>query len=272
MRLAVDDLLASASRTRYLFHHGGPVRRHGAGPGANGAPRRGGGCVGMVVVDLQGKSAATGQAAACEPIVRPREPLGAPSAPASRDHEGCVVKGAVVRPVGLSFDPRFPFDDWRHLGARIAMRSNASLWWLGDWLAFGREKYGRLYKDGVALTGLDYQTLRNYAAVARRFELSRRRDKVSFQHHAEVCAMADAEQDRWLERAEFAGWSRNEFRRRLRSELAAPTSARPAPLRLLVDADRRRLWGQAAVHDDCDLQAWVLRTLDEAAAKLLSAS
>lgn len=173
-------------------------------------------------------------------------------------------------PVGMGFDPRLPFEEWRQLGGRIAVRANASQWWLGDWLNFGQQKYGRRYKDGIALTGLDYQTLRNYAVVARRFELSRRRDKLSFQHHAEVCALSDAEQDHWLDHAEQGRWPRNELRRRRLNERASSSDPASAPLRLALDAERGQLWRQAALRDDCDLQAWIVRTLDEAAAAVLS--
>jgi hypothetical protein len=44
-------------------------------------------------------------------------------------------------------------------------------------------------KEGIELSGLDYQTVRNDSMVARGFEMSRRRDNLSFQHHAEVCAL-----------------------------------------------------------------------------------
>jgi hypothetical protein len=79
------------------------------------------------------------------------------------------------------------------LGAKIGTYSNATAWWLGDWLLYGKMKYGRRYKAAIEVTGLDYQTLRNYAVVARRFDPARRRSELSFQHHAEVCAMADDE-------------------------------------------------------------------------------
>ena len=107
------------------------------------------------------------------------------------------------------------------------MYSEASSWWLGDWLAFGQMKYGRRYKEGVALTGLDYKTLRNYAMVSRRFELSRRRDDVSFQHHAEVCPLADGEQDRWLELAAVNGWSKAELRHCNSADSEAEALAQP---------------------------------------------
>src|SRR5690349_19350253 len=65
------------------------------------------------------------------------------------------------------FDPLLPFGTWRELGIKIARFVNSSPWWLGDWLLFGRYKYGRRYREAIEATGLDYQTLRNYAVVAR---------------------------------------------------------------------------------------------------------
>jgi hypothetical protein len=41
----------------------------------------------------------------------------------------------------------------------------------------------------------------NYAWVARRFAMSRRRDTLSFGHHAEVAALPEPEQDFWLREA-----------------------------------------------------------------------
>jgi hypothetical protein len=66
-----------------------------------------------------------------------------------------------------------------------------------NWLAFGQDKYGRRYREAIAVTGPDYETLRNYAVVARRFPSYRRRYNLTFQHHAAVCPLPDAEQDLW---------------------------------------------------------------------------
>jgi hypothetical protein len=184
------------------------------------------------------------------------------------------VRGAVPSRIGMRFDARLPFEDWQRLGKHLSMHANASIWWLGDWVAFGKEKYGRRYRRAVAITGLDYQTLRNYAVVARRFEMSRRRDKLSFQHHAAVCALPEEEQDRWLERAEACGWTRNQLRRRLRAEQAGTSSEGRDPelLRLLVEPLRKRRWCEAAAKTGCELDVWIIRALDhEADAELAEA-
>jgi hypothetical protein len=173
-------------------------------------------------------------------------------------------RAALPTATGLSFDPLLPFEAWSAIGARIARHSSATTWWLGDWLVYGQAKYGRRYKEAIAATGLDYQTLRNYAVVARRFEVSRRRAGLSFHHHAELCALADAVQDRWLDAACAEGWTRNELRRRLRSRrmLAAGPSR---VLRVEVSGDREQRWRQAAEAGGRTLEEWITLVLDDAA-------
>jgi hypothetical protein len=83
---------------------------------------------------------------------------------------------------------------WARIGSQITLLSNSSAWWLGDWLVYGRDNFPGRYKQAMTETSLDYQTLRNYAWVAGRFGAPRRRDGLSFQHHA-VAALPAAEQD-----------------------------------------------------------------------------
>ena len=166
---------------------------------------------------------------------------------------------------GARFHPLLPFEAWKELGASFGSYSSAMSWWLGDWLAFGQMKYGRRYKEAIAATGLDYQTLRNYAVVSRRFELSRRRDNLTFQHHAEVCALPDDEQERLLDRATAHRWSRNEFRRHLQQTARAASSALET-LRLAVEEHHARHWREAANRSGCSFETWVVRALDQAAA------
>jgi hypothetical protein len=171
----------------------------------------------------------------------------------------------------MRFDRRMSFELWKALGPKLSTRINATAWWLGDWLTFGQAMYGRRYRDAIAMTGLDYQTLRNYAVVARRFDLSRRRYNLSFQHHAELCALTDAEQDQWLDLAAANGWSKQQLRRQVRE--ASPMRS-PEPRRLLrleIAAHREARWRTAAERTaSSSLQAWALNTLDAAADAALS--
>jgi hypothetical protein len=166
------------------------------------------------------------------------------------------------------------FEEWLSVGGQIARISNASSWWLGDWVIYGERAYGERYRSALDVTQLDYQTLRNYAWVARRFGASRRRERLSFQHHAEVAALPEADQDLWLDRTERARWSRNELRRRLRAEQRAALTigdGHRGALRVPLTTDRERRWREAAAAADQELVDWVMTTADEAANATLNA-
>lgn len=211
--------------------------------------------------------------------------------PARRPRKGEVM----VTGVGLQIPDALDFGVWEQVGHRIVHVANSSAWCLGDWLVYGQHRYTERYRQVVAAVNLDYQTLRNYAWVARRFELARRRPEVSFQHHAEVAAAAPADQDRWLDLAVAGRWSRNELRRNIRAgrgeqvgngagagagtvhagsqapRRPAPASSEPVALELarLASADRIARWRDAARQDGRALPEWIVTTLDQGATQLL---
>jgi hypothetical protein len=79
-------------------------------------------------------------------------------------------------------------------------------------LNFGEHTYGETYAQALDATEYSYQTYANAKSVAKRVEVYRRRENLSFGHHAEVAALEPAEQDRWLDRAESEAWTRAELR------------------------------------------------------------
>jgi hypothetical protein len=121
---------------------------------------------------------------------------------------------------GLRLPRQLPFERWLQVGRQLADIYTSSAWCLGDWLVYGEAAYDGRYREAIERTSLDYQTLRNYAWVAKRFSLSRRRENLSFGHHAEVAALQGAEQDFWLRKAEELGWSVKHLRREVRSSLS----------------------------------------------------
>lgn len=129
--------------------------------------------------------------------------------------------------IGLRLPQRLAFDKWVTIGQQLSTVTTSSAWCLGDWLVYGEAAFTGRYREAVEQTSLDYQTLRNYAWVARRFAMSRRRDKLSFGHHAEVAALPEPEQDFWLRKAEDFSWSRNQLRREVRGSLRE--RAQPCP-------------------------------------------
>jgi len=193
------------------------------------------------------------------------ESLGEARIHASRDRSGQTP----YTRVGLRLPARLSFERWKALGRQIGSVATASSWWLGDWASYGEGSYGEKYKQAIAVTGFDYQTLRNHAWVAGRFDVSRRRDNLSFAHHAEVAALPEEEQDEWLDLAERSRWSRNELRARLRNERRARIPSGVEQLRLSVEAARVEQWRAAAKAESLDLTEWLVAAADDAAQRLV---
>ncbi|MGW7824498.1 LmbU family transcriptional regulator [Streptomyces puniciscabiei] len=193
------------------------------------------------------------------------------------------VSNIVVPRTGLNLPPRLPFEKWMNIGYQLSTIHTSSAWCLGDWLVYGEGAFEGRYRKAVERCSLHYQTLRNYAWVARRFPLSRRRDTLSFGHHAEVARLSDAEQDYWLSKAESLSWSRNRLRREVRASLnqrdecdradadTEPEDGSPqddeadAGLRLELSASESALWTAAANRAGLSVSAWAVRELNAAA-------
>lgn len=164
------------------------------------------------------------------------------------------------------------FDEWAEIGRRIAVITDSAAWWIGDWLAFGRRFYPGRYKAALAMTGLDYQTLRNYAWVASRFTASRRDDRLSFGHHAEVASLADDEADAWLARCAAERWSRRTLRRELRQALGRGRDHASVAVPLAARRDQILRWTTAAETVGASLDEWIAGALDCAAEAAIAAA
>lgn len=132
---------------------------------------------------------------------------------------GTLDTSVVLRKSGLLFTQGVRFNKWEAIGQQLISVTESTTWWIADWIAYGEETFKDRYREAVQRTSLNYQTLRNYVWVARRFDLSRRHDNLSFGHHAEVATLEQPEQDYWLRKAEELSWSRNHLRNEVRNSL-----------------------------------------------------
>ncbi|WP_216213669.1 LmbU family transcriptional regulator [Amycolatopsis aidingensis] len=183
----------------------------------------------------------------------------------SKEFPGVSLPGLGISasPVGLSFGSDITLHAWCRLGIHVSMLGTASAWWIGDWLVYGQDRYKDRYRRSMSEYCLDYQTLRNYAWVARRVELPRRRRSLSFQHHAEIARLPGEQQSRWLAMAEEHAWSRNTLRRHLRGFPEAKRRLTTS-VRLDVPPEHRHRWEQAADAAGMSLTAWVISCLETA--------
>ena len=90
--------------------------------------------------------------------------------------------------------------------------------------------------------GLSAGALFNLASVARRVQSSRRREGLSWDHHAAVASLPAAVGDRLLDGAEAGGWSRERVRGAVRAARRAASRRRdPSPAHDMARRVRQRL-------------------------------
>jgi len=90
--------------------------------------------------------------------------------------------------------------DWIAAGRRLGSIGRCSQWWVGDWLSYGTTRWGEKYGEAAKVTGYDGKSLRNIAYVSSRFDVSRRRDSLTWSHHAELASLDPESQETWLDR------------------------------------------------------------------------
>jgi uncharacterized protein (DUF1778 family) len=167
------------------------------------------------------------------------------------------------------------FQRWLSVGVKLSELATSSAWCLGDWLIYGETTYSDRYRQAIEQTSLDYQTLRNYAWVARRFHHERRRPTLSFGHHAEVTALPEPEREYWLRQAEKLSWSRNRLRREVRAsmkeresseeEVESATGRPRTTLNLSVSSEQKEIYRLAATAYGLSLEEWIMQVLEQAA-------
>lgn len=203
----------------------------------------------------------------------PRSGAGSPPNPFLPGRLG-PEGAAQASQTSLRLPGNLPITAWLRIGVQLQAVADSSAWWAGDWLIHGSSVYPGRYRQAIASTRLDYQTLRNYAWVARKFEVPRRRADLSFQHHQEVAALPPDEQDGWLRRAAESGWSKAELRRQLRRQQAPgrPSARTRTRLQFELADEQWAGWQQAASREDSDVTAWLTRLADQAATMALTAA
>jgi hypothetical protein len=115
---------------------------------------------------------------------------------------------------------------------------------------------GKSVDKAGELTGLAYQTLRNAASVCSAYELSRRRDKLSFRHHADAAALEPDVRERLLDNKKTAGPNSRQDRRRSAAHSTQKLSRWPATWRRCDDRQAagpasRRMTPQLSAPSGC---------------------
>lgn len=139
-----------------------------------------------------------------------------PTAPASLSAPG-TIPGLVPR-------EDMDFDEWKQLvrrlkaeGKELLRRTTIWQFEVGDAVKLGESRYGNPARKFIEEEGFTYTAVRQYAWVARRIPLSRRRPNVPFAHHRLVATLPGSQQEEWLAKVEANALPVRALRKMIRS-------------------------------------------------------
>ncbi len=142
--------------------------------------------------------------------------ISAPPTTASNGSPAVRSRPASISAVAWTPSRHMEHHDWILEGRRIGAMLRGSPWWIGDWLLYGTTKWGERYVEAAKVTGYDAKSLRNMRYVSSRFDLSLRRDKLTWSHHALLAGCDLDQQTYWLDRASADRFSVDDLRLELR--------------------------------------------------------
>jgi hypothetical protein len=130
---------------------------------------------------------------------------------------------AEVTPTGLQMSADLAEEHWIEIGQALGRVTSASMWWIGDWWAFGEHRYGerKAIVEAEDWDGPAFQTCVNAANVCRKIESNRRRLELSFAAHAEVACLETESQEHLLNQAKAKKQNKMQVRdavKRLKAE------------------------------------------------------
>lgn len=114
---------------------------------------------------------------------------------------GTMTATGYELPDGLSFD------EWAAEGTVLLSMARSCMWWVGDWIRYGEQRYGEMYAQAIETTGLGYQTVRNAVWVAERYPIEERRAGLAFEHHVRAASLEMSVRTDILDKAEANGWT-----------------------------------------------------------------
>lgn len=132
-----------------------------------------------------------------------------------------------ITETGLELPQTLSIEEWGAVGAALGRIGKAVQWWIGDWLRYGKHKYGETHVQEASLIGYDRQYLKQMQWVSQSVEMVDRSTILSWRHHYEIAALPKAAQRELLAAAEREGWSVSGLRAAVKLHKAGPASAIP---------------------------------------------
>lgn len=123
-----------------------------------------------------------------------------------------VVENVRYEPTRLVVPKHFGEEEFADLFAALGGMARGHQWWIGDALVAAERALGEEYAQIAEALGLEPHTLTNYRWVADSVVPSRRREDLSFSHHAEVARLTNDQQRAALARAAKEEWTVRQLR------------------------------------------------------------
>lgn len=122
-----------------------------------------------------------------------------------------------IQPRGLTAIGKPTYDEWYQVGEHLRYLEGSLMWAIGDWLNYGKQKYGEMYAQATEETGYSKDTCRHAKWVSGQFELCRRLHNVPWDFYQSVAAQPEDIRDKLLAQAEKEKWTLRELRKATRS-------------------------------------------------------
>jgi hypothetical protein len=122
--------------------------------------------------------------------------------------------GALTRTgLDLSSRPNMTYEQYEAIGTLLGRASAAIRWAVGDWLAFGEDRFGELAAQAAETLNISPEGRMELVRVARAIPHHRRRLSLSWTHHRAVArrSITPRQREELLDRAEAEGWNAREI-------------------------------------------------------------
>lgn len=154
------------------------------------------------------------------------------------------VDGTAFNPIEMNLPHGMTEVEWMNVGSKLVSVFEGASWWIGDWLIYGVEMYGRNTAFDLAqqATGKQRGTLSAYASICRKIEPELWVAGLSFEKHRWVATLPRERRKPVLEQAVEFGMNDQQIRQLVAEErgMVAPSTRFYA--RKIKDRMRIKFW------------------------------
>lgn len=138
--------------------------------------------------------------------------------------------------LGLRIKGDISFEQWISVGENIGRIARTSLFWVGDWLNYGQDRWNggnrfermpddqrEKYDQAMRMTGLEFSTLQVASTVARKIAIEDRSRNLTFAHHRLIARIPDEDKRReWIRKSQDKKLSTRRLRLSINADRIVP--------------------------------------------------